>query len=137
MVVLVDTNVVLDFILKREPFYDMANMVLAICTEPDNEGFIALHSVTTIFYVLRKLPDKIRRQALLDICCVLEVAGTTHSEVISAIENSDFKDFEDCIQSKCAKSVCADYIVTRNKVDFEFSEIPSILPVDFVSMFKR
>ena len=135
MVLLVDTNVILDFILKREPFYDDANAVLTLCSKSDNVGLIALHSVTNIFYILRKMPDELRRRKLSDICCILEVVGTSHSEVISAIENSAFKDFEDCIQTKCAKTARADYIISRNKSDFLLSEVPVLTPQEFIANY--
>ena len=50
----------------------------------------------------------------MNICKILTVVGADQGEVIKAIENSDFKDFEDCLQDRCAVSVAADYIVTRN-----------------------
>ncbi|MEE1173008.1 MAG: PIN domain-containing protein [Ruminococcus sp.] len=128
MVLLVDTNIVLDYLLKREPFYSDAKAVLKLCSSEDVDGCIALHTVTTIWYILRKVPDETRRFALKSICELLRVVGTTHEEVIAALDNTAFRDFEDCIQTKCAKTAKADYIVTRNDSDFIHSEIPVILP---------
>ena len=53
MVLLVDTNIVLDYLLKREPFYSDARDVMRICSTDQADGVIALHSVTTIWYILR------------------------------------------------------------------------------------
>ena len=58
----------------------------------------------------------------------LSVAGTTHDEVVNAIDAADFKDFEDCIQTKCAKTAQADYIITRNPDDFKLSEVAVLTP---------
>lgn len=44
---------------------------------------------------------------------------------------AEFKDFEDCLQDRCAKSVNAEYIITRNVEDFSKSEVPAMLPEDF------
>ena len=133
MVVLIDTNILLDYILKREPFYEDAKKVMEICSSDMADGCIALHTVTTVWYLLRKLPEETKRAALKAVCELLQVVSTSHDEVLNAIESADFKDFEDCIQSKCAKSVNAEYIITRNVSDFEFSEIPAITPEEFLS----
>lgn len=134
MVLLIDTNIVLDYLLKREPFYEDAKSVMRLCSGDDVDGVIALHSVTTIWYILRKVPDEKRRLALKSICELLQVVGTTHNEVIAALENNAFTDFEDCIQSKCAKTAKADYLVTRNITDFNLSEVPAILPKDIITI---
>lgn len=134
MVVLIDTNILLDYILKREPFYEDAKKVIEICSTDITDGCIALHTVTTVWYLLRKLPDETRRVALKAICELLQVVGTTHEEVLNAINSEDFKDFEDCIQSKCAKTANAEYIITRNFSDFKFSEIQAIAPQKFLAL---
>lgn len=128
MVLLIDTNIVLDYLLKREPFYEDAKCVIELCTQSDVSGSIALPTVTNLWYILRKVPEQTRRAALKSICELLQVVGTTHEEVINAIDHSAFKDFEDCIQTKCAKTAGADYIITRNKPDFEHSEITVLTP---------
>lgn len=128
MVLLIDTNIVLDYLLKRAPFYDDAKKMIKLCSENQVYGCIALHTVTTMWYILRKVPEDTRRTALKSICELLQVVGTTHEEVINALDTAEFKDFEDCIQMKCAKTAGADYIVTRNKADFQYSEIPVLTP---------
>ncbi|MDO5149309.1 MAG: PIN domain-containing protein [Oscillospiraceae bacterium] len=132
MVLLIDANIVLDYLLKREPFYNDAKKIMDICCDPEIKGCIALHTITTLWYILRKFPDDQRRIALFSICSILEVTGTSHDEVINALEMREFKDFEDCIQTKCAKTAKADYIITRNTDDFIFSEIPAITPIKFI-----
>ena len=67
---------------------------------------------------------------------IFTVASATQEEIIAAIENNDFIDFEDCLQDKCAKQVGADYIITCNIRDFENSEIPAITPDKFFQIFK-
>ena len=133
MVVLIDTNILLDYILKREPFYEESQKVMEVCSTDTADGCIALHTVTTIWYLLRSFPEKSRRSALNAVCELLQVVGTSHDEVMNAINNADFKDFEDCIQSKCAKTANAGYIITRNISDFEASEIPAVTPAEFLA----
>ena len=56
---------------------------------------------------------------MLSLCEILEVEGVDSRKVKSALNRRDFKDLEDCIQDECAAAIKADYIVTRNKKDFE------------------
>lgn len=132
MVLLIDANIVLDYLLKREPFYSNSQKVMEICSSESVDGCIALHTVTTLWYILRKVPDEQRRTALRSICDLLNVVGTTHDEVVNAINESDFKDFEDCIQTKCAKTAHADYIITRNIDDFKLSEVAVLTPQELI-----
>ncbi len=134
MVLLIDANIVLDYLLKRAPFYDDARQVMQLCSKENITGCIALHTVTAMWYILRKVPEDTRRTALRSICELLQVVGTTHDEVISALDTVEFKDFEDCIQTKCAKTAKADYVVTRNTADFERSEIPVLTPKELLKI---
>lgn len=136
MVVLIDTNVIIDFLITREPFCGAASEIIAKCADKELKGYIAFHSVPNLWYVLRKIPEDKRREWIADICNILEVVGTSHAEVIKAIRMEKFKDFEDCLQDKCAKSVGAGYIITRNISDFSNSEIPAILPEDFLKIIE-
>ena len=128
MTLLIDTNIILDYILQRQPFFENAKSVMKLCSTEKIDGCVALPTVTNMWYILIKIPDEKRRLILKSVCELLQVGGTAHEEVVSAIDTEKFKDFEYCIQTKCAKSAKADYIVTRNISDFVFSEIPAITP---------
>ena len=132
MVILIDTNVVLDFLLTRKPFFEASEEIMKRCADGELEGYIAFHSVSNLWYILRKVPEERRREWLMSICGFLKVAGASHEEVVKAIGKKEFRDFEDCLQDRCAKSVKAQYIVTRNVADFSGSEIPAVLPEDFL-----
>lgn len=133
MVLLIDTNVVLDYLTNREPFADEARKILYCCVEKKVRGYIAAHSITNVFYILRKhFSSTERRKMLSDICDLVEVCGLQKTQITNALANEKFGDLEDCIQAECAKSVQADYIVSRNIKDFVNSPIPSIRPGDFL-----
>lgn len=70
------------------------------------------------------------------MCNLLEVVETSHDKVLAAIDNADFKDFEDCIQTKCARSAKADYIITRNLDDFKLSEFSVLTPQELIENTK-
>lgn len=135
MLVLIDTNIILDILEKREPFYGPSNDVLSLCASKKINGCIALHSISNIFYILRKhYSAENRRQLLLGILNFLQIANANHEHVQHALERNDFSDFEDCLQDECAAQNNANYIITRNIDDFSNSTIPAITPSDFLAM---
>jgi len=68
------------------------------------------------------------------ICDVLTIVGASNEEVKAAVHNREFKDFEDCLQDKCAKEAACDFIITANVKDFKNSEVPAISPSDFLKL---
>ena len=135
MRVLIDTNILLDALLGREPHFDNADKIIKLCADKKIEGFMAAHSIPNIFYILRKdMSEESRREVLLNLCDILMVASIDFNKIISALQNKDFSDLEDCLQSICAKDVKANYIITRNIKDFTSSEVPAILPEDFLAL---
>jgi predicted nucleic acid-binding protein len=133
MVVLIDANVVLDYVASREPFYRDAYRVMELCASGKVKGYLAFHSVSIIWYTLRKfIPDNAdRRQWMRKLLELLEVAGASHEAVLRAIDMEDFRDFEDCLQDRCAEAVGAEFIVTRNVKDFVCSTVKAVTPADF------
>ncbi|MCR5675298.1 MAG: PIN domain-containing protein [Lachnospiraceae bacterium] len=125
MVVLIDANVVLDRILGRN---ELSERAMEACKREDVDGYIAFHSVSIIWYVLRDLPPAERRRILRDLCELLTVTAAPHEMVTQAIDNDNFLDFEDCLQDVCAKAVHADYIITGNIKDYVSSGVPALTP---------
>lgn len=135
MVVLIDTNVIIDYLLTREPYYEASSDIILKCAQKKLMGYIAFHSIPNLWYILRKVPEVKRREWIVDLCCFLQVTGVSHAEVVRAVKNIDFKDFEDCLQDRCAVSVGAKYIITRNIMDYANSEVQAISPEDFLKQF--
>ena len=128
-VVLIDANVVITYITGRDdPYKAASEKLMELCSAERIDGYLAFHSLSVIWYVLRKWPQSRRRKWLKTICTVLTVTGASQAEILSAIENEAFADFEDCLQDKCAKTVQADYIVTGNIRDYRHSEIRAVTP---------
>lgn len=133
MAVLIDTNVLLNYITNREDKYLTESIrIVELCALGRLNGYIAFHTLSTLWYVLRKKSAKERRNNLRDICTVFSVASASQVEIMEAIENDSFTDFEDCLQDKCAKEAGADYIITVNEKDFANSEIEAINPCEFL-----
>ena len=133
MRILIDTNIIMDFIIDRPPFTDEAEELISLCIEKDIPCSIAAHTIPNLFYILRKyLNDAERRDILLRICKMFTVIDINSDKLISALKKSEFRDFEDCLQVECAKHFSADFIVTRNTRDFVSSTIPVIMPKNII-----
>lgn len=132
MKVLIDTNVLIDFLQQREGFAD-AEQILSRCAQDQIQGFVAAHSIPNMFFILRKFcSEEQRRNLLLFIVNLLQVVPIDSRKIEAALTNSKFKDFEDCLQDECAAEINADFIITRNIDDFANSKIKPILPGDFL-----
>ena len=104
MALLIDTNILITFLTKREdPFLEESEKVVEMCAMGQCTGYIAFHTLSTLWYVLRKRSDEERRKGLKAICSIFSVASASQNEIMDAIDKESFKDFEDCLQDKCAK----------------------------------
>lgn len=136
--ILVDTNIILDYLLEREPYGELARTIIKSCQKRIITGCIAAHSITNIFYILRKdFSLEERRKILLNICKIFYVEGIDNHKLQNALVNDSFTDFEDCLQMECAKYFHADYIVSRNVLDFKNSDIPCIEPEKVCGIIKQ
>ena len=134
MVLLIDSNVILDYLLVCRNHFKNAQSLLTKCRNPSINGYLSFHSIPIIWYTLRKYSVHERRRALLEVTDLLTVVSAPHNDVIDAIADESFPDFEDCLQSKCALQVNADYIVTRNVKDFTASKIPAVTPAELMEI---
>ena len=133
--ILVDTNVLLDYLLTREPFYGDAEKIIHACVDGKAKGCIAAHSISNMFFILRKdYSAEERREVLSSLCSIFDVEGIDKAKLLSGLQNEEFSDFEDCLQMECAKAYKADYIVTRNISDYKTSEIKAVLPKDYLEL---
>ena len=136
MVVLLDTNVVINYMTNRDDRFQAESIkIMDLCGNKVLQGYLAFHSLSTIWYSLRKYyPDNKRREMLKDICNVLTVVGAEQSAILDAIDRDSFKDFEDCLQDKCAAGVHADYLITCNIKDYTESETKAVTPAEFLRL---
>lgn len=135
MRILIDTNVLLDYIANRTPYANDAEQIIILCKDDQIDGCIAAHSMMNIFYILRKnMTVSERKEILFYLSQIAEIIGIDKQKILKSISNDDFSDFEDCLQAECAKSFFADWIVTRNIKDFGNSAIKAITPDEFLKI---
>jgi predicted nucleic acid-binding protein len=130
--VLIDINVLLDVLQKREPFYETSARLLAMVETGRIKGYVAAHSITTLFYLIQK--DKSSAQArasITNLLQFLEIAPVDQKTIEQAL-NLDYRDFEDAVQMISALQCKAEYLITRNIADYQLALLPVIQPVDFL-----
>lgn len=139
MKVLIDTNIAITYISGRsDPFSTEIEEIMRLCASEEIDGFLAFHSLSTIWYVSRKSPDNERRKWIRKLCTLLTVSGADNSLILSAIDNDAFKDFEDALQDCCAIEAEVDYIVTANIRDFAgHSKTTPLTPSEFLTMLHK
>ena len=133
MKVLVDTNVILDVLLDRQPFSEDATRILALVEESKIEGFLCATTVTTVDYLLgRALTAMKARSALRRLLDIFEVAPVNRPVLEQALR-SEISDFEDAVLEQSGRLVAVDAIVTRNIKDFRKSTVTVLDPVELLS----
>jgi predicted nucleic acid-binding protein len=127
MIVLVDTNVLLDVLQQREPHDAAAARVWKLAEERQITAYVAAISFNNVYYIARK---QLGKAAALDaVKLVRGVFGTVpldEAVVDAAITAGTSQDFEDSIQSISALRASANYIVTRNVDDFSYRTVPAV-----------
>jgi len=129
---LIDTNIIIDYLADRTPFAADSERVIGMCIDEYAEGFLTASSVTDIYYIMRKVTG--REKALIKIRQLLEildVVSVGKSEILKAME-LDIPDFEDALAAVCAERIKADYIVTRNTKDFKNAFVKAVTPKDLM-----
>ena len=103
MRLMIDTNIILDVLLKREPFYTQSRTVLDLCEKRQISGFVSASSVTDIFYIIRRtLHDtEVTYKAIDLLLNIVGILDVTAEDVYSAFAKQA-KDFEDCLLAECA-----------------------------------
>jgi len=136
--VFVDTNVVLDFLLKRQPFYGESSAIFKLVDLEKIRGYLSADSVTTIFYFIHKKwrDNKVVYQEMDELIDDYTVAAVTEKTITDALALR-WKDFEDAVQYMSATEAGVDCIVTRNTADYKASAIPCMSPADFITYFSE
>ncbi len=132
-----DTNVMLDFLGERDPFYISAAKIATLADKREVTIIASALSYATITYFLtkyeglEKTKDKLRKFKVISEICEIDKL------IIEKGLNSDFSDFEDSLQYYSALRTECDIIITRNGKDFKKSQIPVMTPDEFLNSIKK
>ena len=132
MRLLIDANILLDVLQKREPHYKYSSIIWKLCEAGKAQGFVSVLTFMNLAYILRKelTPEKIT-DTYKALSLIFTFKDLTQNDVTNAIEMG-LKDFEDAVQIQTAQRVGADFIITRNVKDFMKSPVPAYTPVELI-----
>jgi hypothetical protein len=132
-VVMIDINILMDVLQKREPFYGASAGLLAAVETGLVQGLVAAHSLTTLFYLVQKGRSSAEaRVTITNLLQFIKIAPVGQSTIEQAL-NLETRDFEDAVQMVSAMQCKADFLITRNVKDFQPTLLPVLTPVDFLS----
>jgi predicted nucleic acid-binding protein len=137
MKILFDTNVLLDVLLAREPWYQNALTLWQANDSGQIHGYISATTVTDIFYISRRYTNaKGALEAVITCLDAFSIITIGQDELKQATEMAG-SDFEDNLQIVAAKSVHLDAIVTRNVADFQNAQITIFTPEQTLNSLKN
>ncbi|MEH2376534.1 type II toxin-antitoxin system VapC family toxin [Nostoc sp.] len=132
MKILLDTNIIVDDALEREPFLNSSEQVLVLVEQGQVEGYISASTFSDLYYIIRRARGRewtlTYLRQLLNFCSVATVDSTT----INMALTTNFRDFEDAIQYTTAVLNHLDAIITRNPGDFPVATPRILTPEELI-----
>lgn len=130
---MVDLNVVLDVLQKREPHFAASSQVLALIRRGTHKGCFPAHGITTVHYVTAKYAGEAKANQTLDwLLSSFEVAPCGKKDFLHA-RSLGMTDFEDAVVASLALSADCAFVVTRNTDDFCRSPVPAVTPEELLA----
>lgn len=133
MKLLIDGNIILDVLQKREPHYEDSAKVWKMCETDLAEGCVSALTFANLVYVMRKELDAEKINEVLKKMSLIFTFEDLNASDISTAAQMQWDDFEDAIQAATAKRIHADHIITRNVKDFKKSQIMAFTPAEFLA----
>jgi predicted nucleic acid-binding protein len=133
MRVMLDLNVILDVVQRREPFFGASAAILDQAVRGSNlVACLPGHALTTLHYIVAKYADRQQAGTLVDwVLTHLEVVPQDRAQFVRA-RSLELDDFEDAALASAAEAAGCELIVTRNVTDFGASPVPAITPEEFL-----
>ena len=133
MKVFVDTNVLLDVLASRDPFYTDAARIWSLAERGRIEGQVSVISFNNIYYVIRRAANRNAAEKALRLMRNVFTAVPLNAQVLSQAIDAGFSDFEDAIQFHSAVYASADCLITRDADHFPATAFPVLSPAQFLA----
>jgi len=134
---LIDTNIVIDLLAKREPFCYDSQKLFSMADKKQIKLSVSSLTIANTNYTLLKLKNSNEAKSILRKFKLLVDILSLDDKIISlALNDTDFVDFEDGLQYFSAIENDQDIIITRNLKDFKKSTIPAMTAEQFLKTFK-
>lgn len=135
--VFLDTNVVIDLLGEREPFYEFAAKIATLADKGNIKIIVSALTYSTVYYLLSRFEDKeVVKEKIRKFRVISDTADLTNRIVDKALA-SKFSDFEDALQYYCAVKMDCNILVTRNQKDFKESDFPVLSPEEYLKTRKN
>ncbi len=132
--ILVDTNIVIDLLVKREDFYDETAEIFSLADKKELKLIISSLTFANTNYVLSKQKSaKEAREILRKFKVLVEIINLDDKIIELALSDDEFSDFEDGLQYYSALENSVNLILTRNKRDFKNSKIPTLTAKEYLA----
>jgi predicted nucleic acid-binding protein len=135
--VLVDTNVVFDVLLEREPYVSDSTSLLAAIEQGDLSGLVGATSVTTIHYLAAKAVGGRRARTHVETLLDLLEVAPVNGDVLERALSLGYSDFEDAVLHEAGAMAGADAVVTRNANDFRLATLDVYTPTALLATLRR
>jgi predicted nucleic-acid-binding protein len=132
MRVLLDLNVLLDVIQRRESFYQASATILSLARQGSIEAYIPGHGLTTIYYVVARYNSTQKANESIDWLLNWSNIAIEDHAVFQRALSLGFADFEDAVTASAAQASGCELIITRNVTDFSNSPVAVITPEEFL-----
>ncbi len=134
--IFLDTNVVLDLLGEREPYYNSAAKITTLADKGEIDLIVSALTYSTVYYLLSRAEDKkLVKEKLRKFKVIAETSDLTDKIVDKGL-SSNFSDFEDSLQYYCAIKMDCKILITRNSKDFKESEIPVLTPDEYLNSLR-
>lgn len=132
--VYLDCNILIDWLVDREPFSYYASKVIELTEKKEIESFVSALTLANTYYLIsRELSKKIANEFLRDSNTLFRFADMPGKVIVRSIENR-FKDFEDDLHYHSAVEYSLDFLITRNKKDFISENITIVDAEEFLQL---
>ncbi|KHJ39240.1 putative nucleic acid-binding protein, contains PIN domain [Pedobacter glucosidilyticus] len=129
----VDTNIVIDLLSRREPFFKEAEILFSLADKKQVELSVSsLTFANTSYIILKQLDAQKAKSVLRKLRLILHVLPLDDKIIDLALNDDTFTDFEDAIQYFTAIENQQDLIITRNLKDFKSSNLPILTAKQFI-----
>ncbi|MEX1033837.1 MAG: PIN domain-containing protein [Cellvibrionaceae bacterium] len=130
--ILIDLNVLLDVLQKREPHYRASAAVLEKVIRQDEKGFLAAHALTTAHYLVSRFQNRKKADQVIEwLLKYFDIAAVGRDELIRA-RQLGWSDLEDAVVACAAKSANCQALVARNVKDFRNSPVAALTPGEYL-----
>lgn len=131
--IFVDSDVLLDLLLDREPFSDDIAKIIEISVESDTKLYTSPISICNINYIIGRLENKKKADSKTKKILELVSIESVGQKVVDDASLSAFKDFEDSIQNFCAVESGHKILITRNTKDYRESQLSILTPKEYLA----